>query len=44
MKKRQRGMTFLGILMILIILGAAIYGGIRAVPVYLEYKIGRAHV
>jgi type II secretory pathway pseudopilin PulG len=43
MKKRQRGMTFLGILMILIILGAAIYGGIRAVPVYLEYmEVSRA--
>ena len=43
MKKRQRGMTFLGILTILIILGAAIYGGIRAVPVYLEYmEVSRA--
>ena len=43
MKKRQRGMTFLGILTILIILGFAIYGGIRAVPVYLEYmEVSRA--
>ena len=37
MKQRQRGMTFLGIVMILLILGAAIYAGIRLVPVYLEY-------
>ena len=29
MKQRQRGMTFLGIVMILLILGAALYGGIR---------------
>ena len=43
MKKRQRGMTFLGILTILVILGFAIYGGIRAVPVYLEYmEVSRA--
>ena len=37
MKKRQRGMTFLGILTILVILGFAFYAGLRAVPVYLEY-------
>jgi Tfp pilus assembly protein PilE len=43
MKKRQRGMTFLGLLMIVAILGAAIYGAIRAVPLYLEYmEVSRA--
>lgn len=43
MKQRQRGMTFLGILTILIILGAAVYGAIRVVPVYLEYmEVARA--
>ena len=43
MKKRQRGMTFLGILTILIILGFAFYAGLRAVPVYLEYmEVSRA--
>ena len=43
MKQRQRGMTFLGIVTILVILGAAVYGGIRAVPVYLEYmEVSRA--
>ena len=43
MKKRQRGMTFLGILTILIILGFAFYAALRAVPVYLEYmEVSRA--
>ena len=34
---RQRGMTFLGILLILIVVGAWVYAGIRLVPKYLEY-------
>ncbi len=38
MKQRQRGMTFLGIVIILLILGSALYAGIRLVPVYLEYS------
>ena len=43
MKQRQRGMTFLGIVIILLILGSALYAGIRLVPVYLEYsKVVRA--
>ena len=42
MKHRQRGATFLGIVVILLILGAALYAGIRLVPVYLEYtKVAR---
>ena len=43
MKHRQRGMTFLGLVTILVILGAALYAAIRLVPVYLEYsKVARA--
>ena len=43
MKRRQRGATFLGIVIILLILGSALYAGIRLVPVYLEYtKVVRA--
>ena len=43
MRVRQRGATFLGIVVILLILGSALYGGIRLVPVYLEYtKVARA--
>ena len=43
MRQRQRGATFLGIVVILVILGSAIYAGIRLVPVYLEYtKVSRA--
>ena len=43
MKQRQRGMTFLGMVTILVILGAGLYGAIRLVPVYLEYtKVARA--
>lgn len=37
MKHRQRGMTFLGILVIVIVVGAWLYAGIRLVPKYLEY-------
>lgn len=43
MRQRQRGATFLGIVVILLILGAALYAGIRLIPVYLEYtKVARA--
>jgi type II secretory pathway pseudopilin PulG len=43
MKQRQRGMTFLGILTILVILGFAFYAALRLVPVYLEYmEVARA--
>jgi hypothetical protein len=37
MKHRQRGATFLGMVVILLILGSGLYAGIRLVPVYLEY-------
>jgi len=43
MKHRQRGATFLGMVTILLILGAGVYAGIRLVPVYLEFtKVARA--
>ncbi len=43
MKHRQRGATFLGIVVILLILGAGLYAGIRLVPVFLDYtKVARA--
>ena len=43
MKQRQRGATFLGMVTILVILGAGVYAGIRLVPVYLEFtKVARA--
>ncbi len=43
MNQRQRGATFLGMVTILVILGAALYAGIRLVPVFLEYtKVARA--
>jgi hypothetical protein len=43
MKQRERGMTFLGMVTILIILGAGLYAAIRLVPVYLDYmKVARS--
>jgi hypothetical protein len=43
MKHRQRGATFLGIVTILLILGTAIYAGIRLSPIYLDYmKVARS--
>lgn len=42
MRHRQRGMTFIGLLMILALVGVIGYAGIRLVPVYLNYfKITR---
>jgi Tfp pilus assembly protein PilE len=43
MKQHERGMTFLGMVVILIILGAGLYAAIRLVPVYLDYmKVARS--
>ena len=43
MRQRERGATFLGIVIILLILGSALYAAIRLVPVYLEYtKVARS--
>jgi hypothetical protein len=42
MRHRQQGMTFIGLLCILALVGAIGYAGIRLVPVYLNYmKIAR---
>ncbi len=37
MQHRQRGMTMLGILAIVVVVGAWVYAGIRLTPKYLEY-------
>lgn len=37
MRSRQRGATLIGIVVILAILGFALYAAIRLVPVYFEY-------
>jgi hypothetical protein len=43
MKLRQRGATFIGILIILFIVGTAGYAGLVLVPVYLDYmKVARS--
>lgn len=42
MRRRQRGMTFIGLLIILALCGVIVYAGIRLTPVYLNYmKIAR---
>ena len=37
MQHRQRGMTFLGILVLVVVVGGWVYAGIRLAPKYLEY-------
>jgi hypothetical protein len=37
MRRRQRGMTFIGLLCILAMAGFLVYAAIRLVPVYLNY-------
>ncbi len=37
MQHRQRGMTMLGIILIVVVVGVWVYAGIRLVPKYLEY-------
>jgi Tfp pilus assembly protein PilE len=42
MRHAQQGMTFIGMLCILALVGVIVYAGIRLVPVYLNYmKIAR---
>ena len=36
-RRTQQGMTFLGLLCILVVVGFEVYAGIRLVPVYLNY-------
>jgi type II secretory pathway pseudopilin PulG len=41
-RQRQRGMTFIGLLCILALVGAIGYAGVRLVPVYINYmKLAR---
>jgi hypothetical protein len=43
MLKRQRGMTFLGILILVAFVGLFVFAGIKLTPVYLEYmKVAKA--
>ena len=37
MQHRQRGMTLLGILVLVVVVGSWVYAGIRVTPKYLEY-------
>jgi len=37
MQHRQRGMTMIGILVLVVVVGAWVYAGIRMTPKYLEY-------
>jgi hypothetical protein len=42
MRNHQQGMTFIGLLCILVLLGVVVYAGIRLAPLYLNYmKIAR---
>ncbi len=36
-RRSQQGMTFLGLLCVLVLVGTVVYAGIRLVPVYLNY-------
>jgi hypothetical protein len=37
LRRRQQGMTFIGVLCILVLVGTIGYAGVRLVPVYLNY-------
>ena len=42
-RDRQRGMTFIGMLFILVMLGMFLYAGVRLLPIYLNYmKVARS--
>jgi Tfp pilus assembly major pilin PilA len=43
MRKQQQGMTFIGLLFVLALVGVIVYAGIRLTPVYLNYlKVARS--
>jgi hypothetical protein len=43
MRKYQQGMTFIGLLCVLALVGVVVYAGIRVAPLYLNYmKIARS--
>lgn len=37
MRSRQTGMTFLGLLILVLVAGTWVYAGIKVAPIYLEY-------
>jgi Domain of unknown function (DUF4845) len=37
MRQHQQGMTFLGLLCVLVLVGVVVYAGIRLAPLYLNY-------
>ena len=42
MRQRQQGMTFIGLLCVLALVGVVVYAGIRLTPIYLNYmKVAR---
>lgn len=42
MRQHQQGMTFIGLLCVLALVGAVVYAGIRLTPLYLNYmKVAR---
>jgi hypothetical protein len=42
-RRRQRGMTFIGLLCILVLVGTIGYAGLRLIPLYLNYmKVARS--
>ena len=43
MQHRQRGMTMLGIILVVAVVGAWLYVGIRLTPLYLEYMRTHRH-
>ena len=43
MRRRQQGMTFIGLLFVLLLVGIVGYAGVRLAPLYLNYmKVARA--
>jgi Tfp pilus assembly protein PilE len=43
MRRRQQGMTFIGLLCVLVLVGIVGYAGVRLAPLYLNYmKVARA--
>lgn len=43
MRRRQQGMTFIGMLCVMVLVGIIGYAGVRLLPIYLNYmKIARA--
>ena len=37
LRSRQKGMTFLGVLVLILVAGTWVYAGIKLAPIYLEY-------